>query len=156
MKEVDKMSRTLHAFKSYKVKIDMGENYEINYEDDEDCDIATGNWNYIYTTLQYAEHLIGTKINIPMYDYQDDAYEVHKDGMILTDSGLFARGLETVINNIKQLHKNENPLIDGKKWYLYESDLSDSFEEQKENIIWYAEKLLEWSKQGLNFVQERQ
>ncbi|OSA73573.1 hypothetical protein B2H86_14560 [Clostridium botulinum] len=151
------MSRTLHAFKSYKVKIDMGENYEIHYEDDEDYDIALGNWHYIYSALQYAEYLIGMEIDIPMYDWLDDAYEVHENEMILTDSGLFIRGLEAVINNINQLHKNENPLIDGHDWYLYNTDENQygAFDKQKEEIIWYAEKLLKWSKQGLYFVEER-
>lgn len=147
------MSRALHAFTSYAVKEDMGD-YKIHYENDKDYDIADGNWSYIYTIVQYAGYLIGTELNIPIYDYFEDGYRVYKEGMTLTDIDLFIKGLNAVINNINELTANENPLIDGSDWYLYDAD--KTFDEQKENIIYYANMLLEWSKQGLHFVEEKE
>ena len=150
------MSTTLHAFKNYIVKDDMG-NYEIHYEDDEDYNIATGNWHYVYTIMQYASSLIGEDINIPVYDWLDDADKVYEDGMILTDSNLFIKGFESVLNNINKLNKCENPLIDGDECRLYEYNKAKygTFDIQKEEIIYYTEMLLEWAKQGLHFVIER-
>lgn len=151
------MSTTLHAFKNYIVNDDMG-NYEINYEDDEDYDIAMGNWHYIYTIMQYASSLIGEDINIPVYDWLDDADEVYENGMTLTDSNLFIKGLEAVLTNINKLNKCENPLIDGYEWRLYDYDKAkyDIFDIQKDKIISYTKMLLEWTKKGLHFVEERE
>ena len=41
--------------------------------------------------------------------------------------------------------------------FLYETDENSygSYGKQKDKIIWYANKLLDWSKQGLHFVSER-
>lgn len=150
------MSCTLHAFKKYEVKQNFY-NYEIHYIDDEDYSIATGNWHYIYTIMGYASSLIGKEVNIPVYDWLDDADKVYTDGMILTDSDLFIRALESVKHNINKLEENENPLIeDG--WYLYDYDKAkyEPFEIQKEKIISYTNMLLEWAKQGLHFVEERE
>lgn len=78
--------------------------------------------------------------------------------MILTDSNLFIKGLVSVLNNINKLNKCENPLIDGDEWCLYDYDKAkyDTFDIQKEKIISYSEMLLEWAKQGLHFVEERE
>jgi hypothetical protein len=151
------MGRTLHAFKSYNIKIDLGGFYEIHYEDDEDYEIALGNWHYIYTVLQYAEHLIGTEISIPAYHWLEDADKVNNKGMILTDSSLFVKGLESVISNIKKIKENDNPLIDGDNWYLFDIDNTcrGTLEKQKNELIGYAKILLEWAKKGLHFVEER-
>ena len=109
------MGTTLHAFTSYKVIEDLGD-YEIHYENDEDYTIAHGNWHYIYTVLQYAGHL-GAELHIPTYDWIESAQEVHENGLILTDTNLFIRGLEAVISTINQLEENENPLIDSDDWF---------------------------------------
>lgn len=150
------MGCILHAFKTYKVENDMG-SYEIHYEDDKDYSISYGNWHYIYTVMQYASSLIGEDINIPVYDWLDDADEVYENGMKLTDTNLFIKGLEAVLNNINNLNESDNPIIDD-DWYLFDSDKAeyDTFDIQKEKIISYAEMLLKWSKQGLHFAEERE
>jgi hypothetical protein len=150
------MSTVLHAFTTYSIKGDYGF-YEIVYENDEDYDIASGNWHYIYTILQYGDFLLGIETNIPVYDYLDDADRVKKNGLELTDPQIFVKLCETVLKNITKLSDDENPIINGEDWYLYDLDLDyyGPITEQKNKLIDYAEKLLEWAKKGLYFVEEK-
>ena len=146
------MSTTLHAFSTYTVD----ENDEINYENDKSFDIAYGNWHYIYTALQYAEYLNGVELNIPIYDFIEDGWQVKKNGMNLTEPVKFIIGLERVLTELKQLKDNENPLIDGCSSFLFENDKEESYQKQKEKLIHYAEMLFKFTQKGLYFVEERE
>lgn len=147
------LSRTLHAFKSYRVeKIDCLPG--IYYKDDKKYDIASGNWHYVYTVIQYGNFLLGTNVSLPVYDWVDDACSVKEKGMKLIEPQELVKICEAVIENITKLSDTENPAVEGEDWHLYESDGDNSFAEQKEELLCYAEKLLNLAKQGLYFVSE--
>lgn len=100
-------------------------------------------------------HAFTSYINLPVYDWSDDTDLVEVKGMELVEPKELVKIYEAVIENIMKLTDTENPLIDKDDWYLYESDREDSFAKQK-NILYCAEKLLTWTKQGLYFVEERE
>ena len=145
------MSTTLHAFSAYTVD----EDDEINYENDKSYDIAYGNWHYIYTVLKYAEYLNSVELNIPIYGYIEDGWEVKENGMNLIEPVKFIIGLENVMTELKKLEDNENILIDEYNWFLFEDDEKEPYQKQKEKLIYHAEILLKFAQEGLYFVKER-
>ena len=146
------MSCTLHAFSSYKVE-EVDGSLEIIYENDEDYDIAYGNWHYINKVIKYGNILLGKNIILHCYDSIDEAERVKEKGMELVEPLKFAKKCEAVIENVKKLSGTENPLLGGNNEHLYDSYEDASFEEQKENLLYYAEKLLNWANRGLVFPQ---
>lgn len=144
------MGRTLHAFKSYKIE---GPEYskEIAYVDDVDFDVTYGGWSTIYKVIKYGDFLLGTKTQIPIYDIYDDAERVQKEGMALVEPDIFIKLCEVVIDGLK---KDGNPIINSAP--LFSTDTHQSMDEQRDNLFWYADMLLTWSKQGLYFVEDRE
>ena len=147
------MGSTLHAFTFYSVEGDYSP--QIYFENDEGYEITYGNWFYIHTIIEFGNFLLGTDIYLPSYNWLDDAESVKGKGMELVRPQEFVKICQAVIENITTLLDTENPLCDGEDWYLYDSNRKESFAEQKENILYYAEKLLTWAKKGLYFVSER-
>lgn len=149
------MSRTLHAFKKYSVD---GENEwcrEIVYVDDKDYDFADGNWSYIYRVLGYGGFILNIDVCLPTYDYLSDADWVNQHGMDLISPNIVAEILEAAIESINNLCEGENPIVKS-GWTLFKTDNGISFNEQKEQLLYYADKLLKWAKAGLYFVEERE
>jgi len=143
------MSTTLHAFRNYKIeKFNYQE--EIIYEEDEDYDINSGNWHYIYQILDYGKLLLGIKedIMIPVHDKYDDVDWVENNGICLIEPSLMIHICKVVLNNII-LGDCDNFLfeLNEKKYGTYQ--------EQKEKMIHYANMLLEKSSKGLYLVRDR-
>lgn len=123
----NKMSKTLHAFKDYKV-IGEGDNAQITYIGDNMTDLTASTWCHITSILELATKLSGCEIDIWSYDEFEDIDLARERKLKLIEPEVFSSALEKVKTEISgkedKISKNmlcfiENVLLPRAKAGLY-------------------------------------